>query len=190
MSTIWLIFIIIGISYSFISGNTSLVNNEVVSSARKSLDIFLGIFPNIVLWSGIMKIVSDSGLIKKISNFLYPVLGKLFKEIPKGHESLSYISSNITSNILGLGSAATPFGLKAMESLQELNNDKKTISKSMRTFIILNITGFCIIPTTIISLRKTYNSVNPTNVLIPIIITTFLSTLIGILLDKLFKGEK
>jgi len=190
MNIVWILFIVIGIIYSFISGNISNVNNEIVTSASKSLDIFMGIFPNIVLWSGIMKIAMKSGLLNKISSFLYPILSKLFPDIPNGHESLSYISSNITSNILGLGSASTPFGLKAMESLQELNSDKNTLSKSMKTFIILNISGFCIIPTTIISLRSTYNSNNPTNILLPIIITTFLSTIIAIFIDRLFKGEK
>ena len=189
MNIIWVSFILVGILYSLINGNINIVNNEIVSSAKKSLDIFLGIFPNIVLWSGIMKIAMDSGLLKKISNFLYPVLNKLFPEIPKGHEALSYISSNISCNILGLSSASTPFGLKAMKSLQELNKDKKTISRSMRTFIILNISGLCIIPTTIISLRSAYNSNNPTKVLLPIILTTFISTIIAIFVDKI-KGDK
>lgn len=187
MNIIWFSFIIVGIICSVITGNISMVNNEIVGSAKKSLDIFLGIFPNIVLWSGIMKIATDSGLLKKMSITLYPLLSKLFPDIPKGHESLSYISSNISSNILGLGSTSTPMGLKAMESLQELNKNKNTISRSMRTFIILNISGMCIVPTTIISLRSTYKSINPTKVLMPIIIATSISTIIAIILDKLFK---
>lgn len=190
MNIIWILFIVIGIAYSFINGNINNVNSEIITSARKSLDIFLGIFPNIVLWSGIMKVATNSGLLNKVSNLIYPLLNKIFPDIPKGHESLSYISSNIASNILGLGSASTPFGLKAMESLQKLNNNKKTLSRSMRTFIILNVGGLCLIPTTIISLRSTYNSVNSTKVLLPIILTTLISTLIALFLDKLFKGEK
>lgn len=190
MNIIWILFIVIGITYSLINGNVYNVNNEIISSARKSLDIFLSIFPNIVLWSGIMKVATNSGLISKISNLIYPLINKIFPDIPKGHESLSYISSNVTANILGLGSASTPFGLKAMESLQELNDDKNTLSRSMRTFIILNVGGLCIVPTTIISLRSEYSSTNPTKVLLPIILTTFISTLIALLLDKLFKGEK
>lgn len=189
MNIIWILFIVVGIIYSLITGNINTLNNEIINSSKKSLDIFIGIFPNIVLWSGIMKIANDSGLLKKISIFLYPLFKKIFKDIPKGHESLSYISSNITSNILGLGSAATPFGLKAIESLQELNNDKKSISRSMRTFIILNITGFSIIPTTIISLRSAYNSNNPTIIIIPVILTTFISTIIAIFIDKMVKYE-
>ena len=190
MNIIWIVFIMVGIVYSFISGNINNVNNEIISSSKTSLDIFFGIFPNIILWSGIMKVATNSGLLNRISNLMYPLLNKLFPDIPKGHESISYISSNITSNILGLGIASTPFGLKAMESLQELNNDKKTLSRSMRTFIILNVGGLCIVPTTIISLRSTYGSKDPTKVLLPIILTTFISTLIALFIDRLFKGEK
>ena len=189
INIIWTLFIILGIIYALFTGNISSVNETIVVSAKDSLDIFLGILPTIVLWVGIMKIVSNSGLLNKISNILYPLLSKLFPEIPKNHDSLGYISSNITANILGLGNAATPFGLKAMESLQELNKDKTTASRSMITFILLNTSGLTLLPTTVISLRNMYNSVNPTLIIIPTIIITFTSTIIAIILDKIFKGE-
>lgn len=133
-----------------------------------------------------MTIATDSGLLNKISNFLYPFLRKLFPEIPKNHESLGYISSNITANILGLGNAATPFGLKAMKSLQKLNNESVVASKSMITFILLNTSGLTLLPTTIISLRSINGSTNPTAVIIPTIIITIISTISAIILDKLF----
>lgn len=186
INIIWALFIILGIIYALITGNISSVNETIVISAKDSLDIFLGILPTIVLWVGIMKIVSNSGLLNKISNILYPLLSKLFPEIPKKHDSLGYISSNITANILGLGNAATPFGLKAMESLQELNKDKTTASRSMITFILLNTSGLTLLPTTVISLRSMYNSINPTLIIIPTIIITFTSTIIAIILDKIF----
>lgn len=187
INLIWFLFIIIGIIYSLLTGNIISVNNEIITSSKTSLDIFLNIFPNIVLWLGIMNIASDSGLLNKISNFLYPLLSKIFPEIPKNHESLGYISTNIAANILGLGSASTPFGLKAIKSLQELNTDKGITSNSMTTFILLNISGFTLIPTTIISLRNMYKSSNPTKVIPLIIIVTFISTIIAIILDKIFK---
>ena len=185
INIIWALFIILGIIYSIFTGNISLVNEEIVTSAKTSLDIFLGILPTIVLWVGIMKIASNSGLLSKISNMLYPFLNKLFPEIPKNHESLGYISSNITANILGLGNAATPFGLKAMSSLQELNKDKSTASRSMITFILLNTSGLTLLPTTVISLRSMYKSVNPTLVIVPTIIITLIATISAIILDKI-----
>lgn len=190
INIIWALFIILGIFYSLITGNINLVNKEIVSSAKLSLDIFFGILPTIVLWVGIMKIVSDSGLLNKISNTLYPLLSKLFPDIPKNHESLGYISSNVTANILGLGNAATPFGLKAMTSLQELNNNKDTASRSMITFILLNTSALTLLPTTVISLRSMYNSTNPTLIIVPTIIITSITTISAIILDKIFKGEK
>lgn len=186
INIIWFSFIVVGIIYGIITGNISLVNEEIVTSAKKSLDIFLGIFPTIVLWLGIMTIATDSGLLKKISDFLYPFLYKLFPEIPKGHESLGYISSNITANILGLGNAATPFGLKAMKSLQSLNKDKGKASRSMITFILLNTSGLTLLPTTVITLRSINKSVDATSIIIPTIIVTLVSTISAIILDKLF----
>lgn len=190
INVIWFSFIVIGVIYSILNGNITSVNNEIITSSKTSLDIFLNIFPNIVLWLGIMNIASDSGLLNKISNFLYPILKKIFPEIPKNHESLGYISTNIAANILGLGSASTPFGLKAIKSLQELNSNKKEVSNSMTTFILLNTSGFTLIPTTIISLRNMYKSTNPTKIIPLIIIVTFISTIIALILDKIFKKRK
>lgn len=186
INKIWFSFIFVGITYGFISGNISAVNEEIITSAKKSLDIFINIFPVIVLWLGIMTIASDSGLLNKISNILYPILGKIFKDIPKNHESLGYISSNIAANILGLGSAATPFGLKAMKSLQELNDNKDTASHSMITFLLLNTSSLTLIPTTVISIRMLYKSINPTSIITSTILATLISTISAIILDKIF----
>ena len=186
INKIWVSFIFVGITYGFISGNISAVNEEIITSAKKSLDIFINIFPVIVLWLGIMTIASDSGLLNKISNILYPILGKIFKDIPKNHESLGYISSNIAANILGLGSAATPFGLKAMKSLQELNDNKDTASHSMITFLLLNTSGLTLVPTTVISIRMLYKSINPTSIITSTILATLISTISAIILDKIF----
>lgn len=186
INKIWFSFIFVGITYGFISGNISAVNEEIITSAKKSLDIFISIFPVIVLWLGIMTIASDSGLLNKISNILYTILGKIFKDIPKNHESLGYISSNIAANILGLGSAATPFGLKAMKSLQELNDNKDTASHSMITFLLLNTSGLTLVPTTVISIRMLYKSINPTSIITSTILATLISTISAIILDKIF----
>lgn len=190
INIIWVLFIILGIIYSLFTGNIKLVNEEIIKSSKESLDIFFNIFPNIVLWLGIMTIAKDSGLLNKISDFLYPLLKRIFPEIPKKHESLGYISSNIAANILGLGNASTPFGLKAMTSLQELNKDKKTVSKSMITLILLNTSGLTLIPTTIISLRNMHKSINSTKVIPLILLVTLITTISALVLDKIFNRRK
>ncbi len=190
INIIWFSFIILGIIYSLFTGNIKLVNEEIIKSSKASLDIFFNIFPNIVLFLGIMTIAKDSGLLNKLSNILYPLLKRIFPDIPKNHESLGYISSNIAANILGLGNASTPFGLKAMTSLQELNNDKKTASKSMITLILLNTSGLTLIPTTIISLRNMHKSINSTKVIPLILLVTLITTLSALILDKIFNRRK
>ena len=133
------------------------------------------------LWLGIMKIAEDAGLLKKLSQKIACILKYLFPEIPKNHESLSYIASNVICNMFGLGNAATPFGLKAMQSLQTLNDKKDTASKSMITFLVLNTSGLTLIPTTILSLRMLHKSVEPTTIVLPCLIATFVSTFVGLL---------
>ena len=115
---------------------------------------------------------------------LEPILKKIFPEIPSGHESFDYISSNIVSNIFGLGNAATPMGIKAMESLQKINKDKECASRSMITFLIINTCGFTLIPMTILSLRMAYHSKNPSSIILPCIIVSFVSLIFGLLLDR------
>ncbi len=183
INIIWGLLIIIGSIFCILTGKIELLNNEILKSTHSSFDMILKLLPVIALWLGIMKIAEKSLLLKNISKFISPLLRKIFPEIPKDHESLSLISSNIIANMFGLGNAATPFGLKAMTSLQELNTKKDTASRSMITFLVLNTSGVTIIPTTIISLRMLYKSVNPTEVVLACILATFLSTCAGLLMD-------
>lgn len=185
INIIWLIFIVFGILYGIITNNTEVVNNTIIDSTKVSLDMLFKIFPVISLWMGITKIAEKSGLLQKLSLKLSPLLTKIFPEIPKGHESLGLIASNIISNIFGLGSAATPFGLKAMNSLQKLNKNKDVATRSMITFLVINTSGLTIIPTTIISLRMMYNSKNPTIIVFACILSTLCSTIGGIIIDRL-----
>lgn len=185
VNKIWGFFIIVGIIFCLITGNISKINNEILSSGKESLDLIMKLFPIIALWLGIMKIAVSSGLLRKLSSLLKPLLKFLFPEIPNDHESLDYISSNIIANMFGLGSAATPFGLKAMKSLQELNDKKDTATRSMITFLVINTSGVTIIPTTIISMRLMHKSSNPTCIIIPCIIATSLATIGGVIIDRL-----
>ena len=186
VNKIWIFFIISGIVYAIFTNNIVLVNEEILKSANNAFEMVTKIFPTIALWLGIMKIASNSGLLNELSKKLSKVLRIFFKDIPEGHESLSYIASNIICNICGLSSSATPFGLKAMSSMQKLNKDKKVVTKSMITFLVINTTGFTIIPTTIISLRMMHKSTSSSIIVLPCLLATLGTTLIGLLLNYIF----
>ena len=186
VNIIWSFFIILGIIYSILTNRIDIINTTILESAKTSLDMIIQIFPVLALWMGIMNIAQRSNLLNKISKILFPLLSKLFPEIPKNHESLGFIASNIIANVFGLGSAATPFGLKAMQSLQKLNKNKKKASRSMITFLVINTSGVTLIPTTIISMRMMHNSSNPNSILLACIIGTLCSTIGGVFVDKLF----
>ena len=185
VNKIWGFFIVVGIVFSFFNGRIGIINEEILNSCKNTLELVFQLFPVIALWLGIMKIATASGLLQIVSNKLSPFLRIIFPEIPKNHPSLGYISSNIIANVFGLGNAATPFGLKAMESLQELNPNKKEASRSMITFLVLNTSGLTLIPTTIISMRMLYGSTNPTEVILPCILATLISTIVGLTLDRI-----
>ena len=184
INKIWGLFIIAGSVFCLITNKVELLNTEILESTKSSLDMIIKIFPVMALWMGIMNIAKVSGLLQKFSKAISPLLRKIFPEIPPSHESLSLIASNIVANMFGLGNAATPFGLKAMKSLQELNDKKDTASRSMITFLVLNTSGVTIIPTTIISLRMMHGSSNPTEIVSACILATFLSTFAGLIIDR------
>lgn len=186
VNKIWAIFIIVGVFIYIVTGRISELNTQILESAKSALEMIIRIFPVIALWLGIVNIAKVSGLLNKIAIKITPFLTKLFPDIPENHESLGYIASNVVVNMCGLGSAATPFGLKAMQSLQKLNKDKKTASRSMITFLILNTSGLTIIPTTVIALRVMHGSKNPNEIVLACIIATVVSTISGLIIDRLF----
>ncbi len=186
MNKIWGSFIVIGIVFAILSGNVEVINNEIINYPNEILNIFLSMLPLMVIWSGIMNVAKDAGLLDKIAGFMAPVFNIIFPDIPKGHESLGYIASNLTINMLGIHNASTPFGLKAMKSLNELNKDKKTATRSMITFLVLNTSGVTIIATDIIAIRSMYGSVSPTMILSTTITATLITTIVGLLLDRFF----
>lgn len=185
VNIIWMFLICTGIIFGIFTNKLDIINATIVDSTKISLEMLFKIFPVLALWMGITKIAEVSGLLKKLSNKLSPLLTKIFPEVPKGHESLSLIASNMIANIFGLGSAATPFGLKAMKSLQSLNKEKSVASRSMITFLVINTSGLTIIPTTIISLRMMYGSSDPTKIVFACIISTMCATIGGIIIDRI-----
>ena len=162
---LWGIFIILGILYSFLTGNTDNMNSVILDTGKDALKLLQNIFPLMCLWLGVMNIALKSGLLESLARKLRPILKVIFPEIPKDHEALSFIASNIIVNMVGLGNAATPFGLKAMKSLKELNDNQDIASRSMITFLVINTSSVTLIPTTVITLRLLNGSTNPTEIL-------------------------
>ena len=183
VNVIWAVLIFIAIIYSLLSGQIDTINNGILTHATTGVNLILEMMPLIVLWTGIMKIAEKSGLLEVFSRALNPVLRRLFPSLPKTHKALGYIASNIGANMLGLGSAATPFGLKAMDELQKDNPKKDTATEAMITFLVLNTGGVTLIPTTVIALRIMHGSINPTEIIITSILATAVSSISGLLLD-------
>ena len=187
---IWALFIIIGAGFMIATGNIELLNNEILKGGTGGIKLLTEMLPLLVLWTGIMKIAEDSNLLEKFSKLVRPFLSKLFPSLPKDHPALGYIASNIAANALGLGSAATPFGLKAMECLQEDNPKKDTATEAMVTFLILNTGGVTIIPTTVIAMRMMYGSANPTEIIITSLLATLCSNVSGLIFDYIKRRKK
>jgi spore maturation protein A len=187
INKIWAIFIIIGIIYSILTNNVGLISQEIIKSTETSLNMITKIFPVMALWLGIMKIAQESGLLKKISKLLSPIIKRIFKEIPENHEAIGLITTNIVANLFGLGNASTPIGLKTMKSLQELNQNKKEASHSMITFLVLNTTGLTIIPTTILSINMMHNKTNPSEIILPCFLASLSATIGGLIIDRILQ---
>lgn len=187
VNIIWAVLIIIAIIYSFFTGNIDTINNGILTHATSGINLLMEMLPLIVLWTGIMKIAEASGLLNIFSRILNPLLSKLFPSLKKEDKALGYIASNIAANMLGLGSAATPFGLKAMDELQKNNPKKDTATEAMITFLVLNTGGVTLIPTTVIALRIMHGSINPTEIIITSILATLVSSVSGLVLDYMIR---
>ena len=183
VNVIWVVLILIAIVYSLLTGQVETINNGILTHATSGVNLILEMMPLIVLWTGIMKIAEKSGLLYVFTRALNPLLRRLFPSLPKTHKALGYIASNIGANMLGLGSAATPFGLKAMDELQKDNPQKDTATEAMITFLVLNTGGVTLIPTTVIALRIMHGSANPTEIIITSILATAVSSISGLVLD-------
>ena len=175
---------IVGVIRLVFMGDTEALPSMMDSTfemSKMAFEMTLGLTGTLTLWMGILKIGEDSGLVAKLAKGLSPVLSKLFPEIPKNHPALGSIFMNISANMLGLDNAATPCGLKAMQELQELNPKKDTATNSMIMFLVLNTSGLTIIPVSIMAYRAKAGSADPTDVFIPLLLTTMVSTIVGLI---------
>lgn len=185
VNIIWACMAIIGIVYAMFNGTMEAVSEAIFTEAKEAVTISIGLISILVFWLGIMRIAEKASILKAMARIMRPVVVKLFPDIPKDHPAMGYILSNFTANIFGLGNAATPMGIKAMEQMKTLSKSD-TASRSMITFLALNTSSLTIVPTTVIAIRMQYDSNSPTEIVITTIIATFVSTMSAIIIDRLF----
>ena len=188
LNYIWIAFFIVAFIVALgkliFTGNTQIftdIINSTFDSSKTAFEVSLGLTGVLSLWLGIMKIGENSGLINALSRWLSPVFCRLFPDIPKGHPVMGSIFMNMSANMLGLDNAATPMGLKAMKELQELNPQKDTASNPMIMFLVINTSGLILIPISIMVYRAQMGAAQPTDIFIPILLSTFVSTLVGVI---------
>ena len=206
LNYIWAAMIFIGILYGAVNGTMKEITEAALQSAGEAVSLCISMAGIMAFWVGLMEIAENSGLIRRLTAFLSPVISFMFPGIPRGHKARDYISTNIIANILGLGWACTPAGLKAMEELAKLEAERGTpaylddgkgivgkreriASNEMCTFLILNISSLQLIPVNMIAYRQQYGSVNPAGIIGPAIVATFVSTLTAVVYCK-GKGRK
>lgn len=184
---IWLGMIIIGFLSAAVNGRMDEFTAAVFDGAKSGVTVSFGLISVLVFWLGIMRIAEDAGLLKKIAKILGPIVSFLFPDVPKGHPAIGYILSNMSANLLGLGNAATPMGIKAMQELQKLNPDKDTATPAMCTLLALNTASITLIPATLIAIRLNYNSADPAGIVGTTLAATAVATLAAIAADRFFR---
>lgn len=184
MSKIWSFMIIIAIIFSLIVGNADVVINSIMDSGKSAVENVINLIGMMCFWNGIFNIFEKTNAIKKFSGFFSKIATKLFDKSELNEKALEYMTLNITTNVIGVGNAATVNGIKAMEELQKENPKKNSPSNNMTTFVLLNTASLQLIPTSMIALRSLHHAINPTAIVVPIWIVTGASLIAGIIAIK------
>lgn len=190
LNYIWSFMIIFAVLFSGFSGGMNAVTTSALNGAEEAVTICIKMCGVVAMWMGIMRIAEKSKLIDILTSKMTPLLNFLFPSVPVDHPARKYIATNFIANFLGLGWAATPPGLKAMEELQKLNKDKGRATHAMCMFLIINISSIQLIPINTISYRSIYGSANPTEIIVPSIIATTISTLVAVIFGKLMNRKE
>lgn len=187
MNAIWVILIAASALFAVLSGSVNEFTKSIFDAAKSAVEVSLYLLGIVALWLGITKIIEDSGLIYNISRAFQPLLSRVFRKIPENHPSITSITLNFLANMFGLGNAATPLGIKAMQDLQELNPDKDKTSFEMMLFIVLNTASIQIIPFTVIGILADFGSANPSAIILPTIIATLISAITAVTILFIFR---
>ena len=187
---IWMALFIIGIAYSFFTGRVDLVNQAILQGASSAVTLVFSLAGILIFWTGILQVANKAKMLELLTFLLRPITKVLYPKLEVDHQALKYLTANMISNLLGLSSVATGAGIKAIQALQDTNPDKKKASFEMYTLLVVNTAGLALIPTTVITLRSTFNAINPTDVYMPIILTASISLLVGLLLHNIWSRIK
>ncbi len=183
---IWGGMIVISIIFGMLNGTLSEVNAAIFQGAEEAVKIVIGLVGVLTFWLGFMAVAQAAGLLDQLANVFRPIVAWIFPDVPKHSKAMGYMVANMVANIFGLGNAATPLGLKAMHELQMLNEKHDEASRSMITFLVINTAGVTLIPTTIIGLRTTYHSANPSEIILSTICASLTATIGAIFIDRYF----
>lgn len=189
INIIWLGLLLIGIVVGVATGNIEGITRGILKGAENGVSVSLGLVSILVFWLGLMKIAEEAGFIQSLGKLLRPLARFLYPSVPPTHPAMGSILANMSANILGLGNAATPLGLKAMRELQELNPTPHEASDAMCTLMAVNTASLTVIPATVIALRLQYGSSNPTMIVGGTILATFLATMTAVFLDRYFRAR-
>ncbi len=189
MNILWASMMIIGVVYGIFTGNVGAVGDAAITYAKEAVNLGISMVGVMAFWMGLMEIATEAGIIAQLSKKIEPIFSWLFPKLPVGSKAQEYITTNIIANVLGLGWAATPAGLMAMEELAEEGKREgkptEVATDEMCTFLVMNISSLQLIPINIIAYRSQYGSVNPSSILAPAIFATCVSTFVGILYCKM-----
>ena len=187
MNVVWLILIAISIVTAVITGRLEEITKAIFDGAKAAVEVSLFLLGIVSLWLGITKIIEDSGLIYGISHAFKPLITRLFRTVPPDHPAITSISLNVLANFFGLGNAATPLGIKAMQDLQALNNHKESITFEMMLFIVINTASIQLVPFTVVGILFDFGSLNPSGVVLPTICSTVISAFLAVGVLFLFR---
>lgn len=190
VNLIWVAMAVVGIAFAMMSGTMNKVNEAIFQSAKEAVTISIGMISILVFWLGLMKIAEEAGLLKRLAALFKPLVRRLFPEVPPNHPALGYIVSNMVANMFGLGNAATPMGIKAMEELKKLNSHQEEASRSMITFLAINTSSITLIPATVISIRMTYGSAAPGEIIGTTLVASTISTIGAVCIDRYYYWKR
>lgn len=187
MNAIWLILLSVSIVFAIFTGNLEPFTKSIFEGAKSAVEISLFLLGIVSVWMGITRILEDSGLIFRIAHLFKPIISRLFKNIPDDHPSISAITLNVLANLFGLGNAATPLGIKAMQELDTLNEDKGTVTFEMMIFIVLNTASIQLIPFSVIGILAGFGASSPAAVVLPVLIATVISAMAALMMLFAFR---
>lgn len=189
LNYIWFGMIAIGIAVAFLNGRLDAVTKAVIDSSKSAIEISIELLGVMCMWLGLMRIAEKAGIVERIAMCMKPLTKIIFSKVPSNHPAMGAMIMNIVANLMGLGNAATPLGLKAMGELQKLNKNKETATDSMCMFLVVNTCSVQLIPATLIAIRSATGSSNPTEIIAPVWISSFFAATTGIILAKLMEKK-